>query len=101
METELPGYSEVPASTAAASSNNADRAGSQHASSLQDSKGFKWLTLTVNSRAPPSTSYPIFYEGDVISGQVDLDVLKSESIKGISIKVRSTHLQSVLFSSER
>lgn len=87
MDSELPGYSEAPLSSAAGSSSNTARAGSQHTLSLQDTKGFKWLTLQVNSRAPTPTSLPIIYEGDVISGQVDFDVLKSESIKGISIKV--------------
>lgn len=91
MQSELPGYSEVPepspATAGPGSGSNTARAGSQYTISLQDEKGFKWLTLATSSRASASTSLPIVYQGDVISGQVDLDVLKSESIKGISIKV--------------
>lgn len=87
MDSELPGYSAAPSSTAAGPSSDQTGSLQGHSSSLQDSKGFQWLTLTVNSRAPASTSLPVFYEGDVISGHVDFDVLKSESIKGISIKV--------------
>ncbi|KAF8123480.1 hypothetical protein EV363DRAFT_1228821 [Boletus edulis] len=87
MDSELPRYSEAPSSTTAGSSSNDARTRSEHSISLQDSKGFKWLALTVSSRAPTSASPPVFYEGDVVSGQVDLDVLKSESIRGISIKI--------------
>ncbi|KAH0832895.1 hypothetical protein J3R83DRAFT_11847 [Lanmaoa asiatica] len=87
MDSELPGYSEAPSSLAVGSGSNTAQEGSQHTLSLQDGKGFKWLTLITSSRASASTSLPIFYEGDVVSGQVDLDVFKSESIKGISVKV--------------
>ncbi|KIJ12780.1 hypothetical protein PAXINDRAFT_117723 [Paxillus involutus ATCC 200175] len=89
MDSELPGYSPPlpPPSQSAGSSANTAQAGSQHLSSLEDSKGYKWLSLTVSSRAPNPASLPCFYQGDIISGQVDLDVLKSESIKAITIKV--------------
>ncbi|KAG9314824.1 hypothetical protein JVU11DRAFT_3917 [Chiua virens] len=92
MDSELPGYSELSSESlgltaAAGSSSNTPRAGSQHIVSLEDAKGFKWLTLQVNSRASTPSSIPIFYEGDVVSGQVHFDALKSESIKGISVKM--------------
>ncbi|KAG8213462.1 hypothetical protein J3R82DRAFT_11980 [Butyriboletus roseoflavus] len=89
MNSELPGYSEAPGPSpgVAGSSGNSAQASSPYTISLQDEKGFKWLILAVSSRASASTSLPVFYEGDVISGQVDLDVLKSESIKCISIKI--------------
>ncbi|KAN0093272.1 hypothetical protein V8E55_004056 [Tylopilus felleus] len=87
MDEELPDYSAAPSSPAVGSSSNVSQTGSQHISSLQDSKGSKWLTLTVNSRSPTSTSLPVVYEGDAISGQVDFEMLKSDSIKGVSIKI--------------
>lgn len=91
MDEELPDYSAAPSSPAVGSSSNVSQTGSQHISSLQDSKGSKWLTLTVNSRSPTSTSLPVVYEGDAISGQVDFEMLKSDSIKGVSIKVCIVH----------
>ncbi|KAI9568203.1 hypothetical protein HD554DRAFT_2022523 [Boletus coccyginus] len=87
MASGLPGYSAAPLPALPGSSRNAAWAGSDHTSSLQDPKGFNWLVLTLNSRASASTSLPIFYQGDVISGQVDVDVPKSGSIKGISVKI--------------
>ncbi|KAF9234223.1 hypothetical protein BU15DRAFT_65891 [Melanogaster broomeanus] len=93
MDFELPAYSasefppNPPPSHSAGSSTNTTQHGSLHSSSLEDSKGHKWLTLTVHSRAPHASSPPCFYQGDVISGQVDIDALKSESIGGIAIKV--------------
>ncbi|KIJ67028.1 hypothetical protein HYDPIDRAFT_109020 [Hydnomerulius pinastri MD-312] len=89
MDSELPGYSPPapPPPHSAGSSSNTAQAGSSHSLSLEDSKAHKWLTLTVSNRAPDSGSLPCFVEGDTISGQVDLDVSKSESIKGITVKV--------------
>ncbi|KAH7884480.1 hypothetical protein F5I97DRAFT_1929339 [Phlebopus sp. FC_14] len=86
MDPELPGYS-PPAPTQPQASGSNARVGSQHSLSLEDSKGHKWLTLTVSSRATDPASLPTFCQGDTISGHVDLDVLKSESIKGITIMV--------------
>jgi len=86
MDSELPGYSEA-SNTSATTAALASTARSQHSVSLEDTKGFKWLALTVNNRASAPNSLPVFYEGEVISGQVDFDVVKSESIKGISIKI--------------
>ncbi|KAF9223898.1 hypothetical protein BS17DRAFT_795942 [Gyrodon lividus] len=89
MDSELPGYSPPvpPPLQSAGTSANTTQLGSQHLSSLEDSKGYKWLSLTVSSRTSDPTSPPCFYQGDTISGQVDLDVLKSESIKAITVKV--------------
>lgn len=93
MDSELPGYSEANSSATTAAST----ARSQKSVSLEDAKGLKWLTLTVNSRASAPNSLPVFYEGEVISGQVDFDVVKSESIKGISIKVNYFAIFTILF----
>lgn len=89
---DLPGYSRYSrAAQARASSSNASsgnsRSGSTFSISLEDSKAHKWLTLHVLNRSPNPTSLPRFYQGDKIVGYVDLDVLKSEPIKAITIKV--------------
>jgi hypothetical protein len=40
----------------------------------------------VKSRAPKSDLLPIFYGGDLVSGSVALDIVKSESFKSITVK---------------
>ncbi|KAF9234229.1 hypothetical protein BU15DRAFT_90063 [Melanogaster broomeanus] len=80
MDSELPGYSSpVPLPAPSPVPYILYRS--------EDSKGHKWLTLTVKSRALQPASPPCFYQGDTVSGQVTLDVPKSEAIKGITIKV--------------
>ncbi|KAF9234224.1 hypothetical protein BU15DRAFT_79246 [Melanogaster broomeanus] len=95
MDFEPPAYSLplLPSPSlahSAGSSTSPTRAGSLHSISLEDSKGHKWLTLAVNSRAPHPSFPPCFYQGDAISGQVGIDALKSESIKGITLKLSAT-----------
>ncbi|KAH7903087.1 hypothetical protein BJ138DRAFT_1021168, partial [Hygrophoropsis aurantiaca] len=88
MENELPGYS-GPAPPQYDESSNASRGLTEHYVALETSlgSGQKWLHLSVNSRAANPTSLPAFYAGDVISGHVDMDVAKSESVKEITVKV--------------
>ena len=59
-----------------------------HRCSLKNSKGKEWLFLRVRSRAPSSTTLPSFMPGDQIQGEVEVDVDKAESSKGIVIAVR-------------
>ncbi|KAG6331277.1 hypothetical protein ID866_7810 [Astraeus odoratus] len=61
--------------------------GATYTISLENSKAHKWLSMRVLSRSSNPTSPPYFYQGDKITGHVDLDVLKSEAIKAITIKV--------------
>ncbi|KAH7909498.1 hypothetical protein BJ138DRAFT_1155089 [Hygrophoropsis aurantiaca] len=81
MDTELPSYSRISNPTSHASSATG------HTVSLERSHGHKWLSLTVKSRSPDSAPLPSFYAGDVISGCVNLDIMKSEPIKAITIQV--------------
>ena len=85
---ELPKY--TPRAGSSQASQNVLTTGSEHTTSLEDSKGHKWFILSVKSRAPPD-SLPGFYAGDLISGKVTLDILKSESCKAIMLKA-SHHL---------
>ena len=54
---------------------------------LETAKGKKWLQLFVKSRASTSASLPMFFEGDVIAGRVELDLDKAEGCKGVTIRV--------------
>lgn len=72
-DPELPSYGDV--------------GGRSEYSCCLESKGHKWLSLFVPSRAINSISLPSFDEGDVISGRVELDLEKAEAVKGIVISV--------------
>ncbi|KAJ3903972.1 hypothetical protein F5879DRAFT_1010172 [Lentinula edodes] len=47
-----------------------------------------WLSLHVRSRAKSAASPPIYTEGDVVSGRVELHFDKPEKIKGINIAMQ-------------
>lgn len=99
-EHELPAYGDdhgthavaapplhPPPFAAATSSSAASR--TEHTYSLNNSKGKPWLTLIIKSRAPSVKALPVFLEGDVISGTVNVSLDKPETSKGIMIAVRS------------
>jgi hypothetical protein len=60
----------------------------QHESALYDSPNCKWLILRTNTRPRKPESLPIFREGDIISGEVELHLTKGENMKSITISVR-------------
>lgn len=62
--------------------------GSEHHKYLERGKGQKWLSLFVTSRARDAVLMPIFFEKDDISGRVEIDLDKAESVKSITISVR-------------
>lgn len=80
---ELPGY--TPRAGSSVAPLGALTPGSERITSLENSKGHKWLVLSVKSRAPTSESWPVFCAGDLITGSVTLDILKSESYKAIVV----------------
>lgn len=82
---ELPGY--TPRAGSSLAPQNALTRGSEHTISLEDSKGHKWLLLSVKSRSPTPEFWPAFCSGDLISGSVTMDILKPESSKAIVVTV--------------
>ena len=65
---------------------------SQHRYSLTNGKGGKgneqpWLTLLVSSRSPKPNFLPLFIGNDSISGTVELDLAKSETVREIKVTV--------------
>ncbi|KAG1738345.1 uncharacterized protein EDB91DRAFT_1249262 [Suillus paluster] len=85
---ELPGY--TPRAGGSLASQNAIIPGSERTISLEDSKGHKWLLLSVKSRAPTPEFWPAFCTGDLISGSVTLDLVKSQSSKAIIVTAATT-----------
>ena len=86
-ETDLPSYADVPKSTAKPTTSATSIWQTKHTYSLNTSKGIPWLKLLASSRAPSIKTLPVFLEGDVISGSVDVELDKPESCKGVSITV--------------
>lgn len=70
--------------------------GTKHQYALRGTKGNvrPWLSLVLASRSPKPELLPLFVGKDVISGAVELDLPKPETIREvrIAIKGESTHL---------
>ncbi|GJJ15594.1 hypothetical protein Clacol_009872 [Clathrus columnatus] len=58
---------------------------------LDNNKGKSWAFLKVNSRGS-THSTPSFFQGDLISGTVELDLEKTESFLAITLEVRGESL---------
>jgi hypothetical protein len=55
--------------------------------SLERGNNQKWLLLFVRSGSKDASSMPMFFENDDISGRVEIDLDKAESVKSITITV--------------
>ncbi|KAI5122160.1 hypothetical protein M0805_007059 [Coniferiporia weirii] len=55
---------------------------------LQGANKHPWATLRFKSSAPSDKSLPVFFEDQVVSGKVELDLQKPESIKSIAISIK-------------
>ena len=62
---------------------------SEHAFTLEDSKGRPSIWLTVKSRAKDKKTWPLFYERDIIHGTVEVDFSKIDGAKAVAISVRA------------
>jgi hypothetical protein len=82
MDEDLPAYTNIMRH-----SNHAPAHRSEHTSFLENGKGHKFLTMSVNSRSVDPKSLPLFLERDVISGHVELNLEKPEALKGVIISV--------------
>lgn len=91
---ELPSYvAHTPSgrgsaiSGSSSSNNGLASIGREHHRYLETPKGKKWLSMYVKSRSTSVTSLPVFFEGDTISGRVELDLDKADSGKSVTISV--------------
>ena len=78
--------------------------GLEHQRSLERGKNQKWLSLFVRSGAKNATSMPMFFENDDISGRVEIDLDKAESVKSVTISVSfdlHTLFKQIFFEIER
>jgi hypothetical protein len=84
---ELPGYSRAGADPVLAQADASHACRMEYSCSLFGSDGQALMTLFVRSRAPSKQTLPMFYEGDSITGAVEISPPKSITVKGISISV--------------
>ncbi|PPR02623.1 hypothetical protein CVT24_002194 [Panaeolus cyanescens] len=70
-------------------SNGVQGCTTEHQRSLETAKGRKWLSIFVKSRAGTPASLPVFFQGDVIAGRVEIDLDKAESSKGVTISIQA------------
>jgi hypothetical protein len=59
----------------------------EHCYALQDKSGSDWVSFKVKSRAADPKHAPLFFEGDIIKGEVQLNLAKAETLKGLTITV--------------
>jgi hypothetical protein len=76
----------------AGSSSSASSIRTQHQYCLTNGKGKgndrPWLTLRVSSRSPKSKLLPLFIGKDSISGIVELELVKPETVREVKVTVR-------------
>jgi hypothetical protein len=85
-----PSLARFPSSASQSSSTSPIR--TQHQYCLTDGKGKgndrPWLTLRVKSRSPKSKLLPLFIGKDSISGVVELELAKPETVREVKVTVR-------------
>jgi hypothetical protein len=59
----------------------------EHRYALQRKSGSDWVSFKVKSRAADPKHTPLFFDGDIIKGEVRLDLAKAETLKGLTITV--------------
>lgn len=65
------------------------REGIEHAYHLTGSKAKPWASLKLKSTARSADALPVFMEGNVIRGRVELNGLKKDNIVEVAIVVRN------------
>jgi hypothetical protein len=89
-DTPSPSLTQLPSPAGSSSSKSSIR--TQHQCCLTNGKGKgsgrPWLTLRVSSRSPKSNLLPLFIGKDSISGIVELELAKPETVREVKVTVR-------------
>ncbi|EIN10162.1 hypothetical protein PUNSTDRAFT_132267 [Punctularia strigosozonata HHB-11173 SS5] len=85
MSDDLPAYS--GAQSQQHPSAAARRELVSHEVHIEDGKGSPWFTLKLRSRARDAKFVPEFWEGDTITGSVELDLQKPDAIVAITVSI--------------
>ena len=82
-----PAYRSTPTRPRTLAGAGANTFRHEHRYALQDKSGSDWISFKVKSRAADPKHTPLFFEGDIIKGEVQLDLAKAETLKGLTITV--------------
>lgn len=74
-----------PMPTAPAPPRSAPRAPTEHTYSLYDSRNVPWATLKLASTAVSPRYLPSYFEGQTITGAIDLNFAKPEAIQAVTV----------------
>ena len=90
QDTTSPTLIQFPSPTSSSSRTSFIRTQHQYCLTNGDGKSNDrpWLTLHVNSRSPKSELLPLFIGKDSISGRVELELAKPETIREVKVTVR-------------
>jgi hypothetical protein len=81
---ELPEYSPNPGRPL----TGAGGLSCEHRYALRDSGGRDWFSFNLKSRAADPKYIPLFLAGDTIKGEVQVDLGKAKTLKGLTVTVR-------------
>jgi hypothetical protein len=95
---EEPVDDDLPTYTPRRHSSTSSRSQTEHSYHLKNRNDQPWLTLRVNSQATRAQSLPFFFKDDTVTGSVDLNLVKSDHIQAVVLKVRSMNTSQWLFS---
>ena len=91
-DTPSPSLNQFPPSSSSCSSSSTSSIRTQHQYCRTNGKGKDnerpWLTLQVSSRSPKSKLLPLFIGKDSISGRVQLELVRPETIREVKVTVR-------------
>jgi len=83
--SELPAYSRR---TTLAQPVNVRREPTEHIFQCSEGKGRPWVTLRLLSSAKSAKSLPTYFEKENITGSLEIDAERGDSIQAVSVTVR-------------
>ena len=86
--TLSPTLTQLSSPASSSSSTSAIRTQHQYCLTNGDGKSRPWLTLRMISRSPKSKHLPLYIGKDAISGEVELEFVKPETVREVKVTVR-------------
>ena len=89
-DTPSPSLTQLPSPAISSSSKSSICTQHKYCLTIGKGKGADrpWLTLRVSSRSPKSKLLPLFIGKDSISGTVELELAKPETVREVKVTVR-------------
>ena len=80
-------YTDQPPPAYGPTARGARNSRHEHRYALQDKGGRDWVSFKFKSRAADPKHAPLVFGGDVIEGEVQLNLANAETLKGLTITV--------------